>query len=91
VLAAERGYDLDRCSAYSDSINDLPMLQCVGEPHAVNPDRRLRALAAERAWPIHNFRVVGRRVAATAVGVCLVLGAVMGAITVHRLRRPPAR
>jgi len=42
VLAAARGYDLDRCSAYSDSINDLPMLQCVGEPHAVNPDRRVR-------------------------------------------------
>lgn len=87
-LAAERGYDLARCSAYTDSINDLPMLQCVGEPHAVNPDRRLRALAAERHWPIHDFRVVARRVMATVVGGCLVVGAVLGAVTVHRLRRP---
>lgn len=84
VLAAARGYDLDRCSAYSDSINDLPMLQCVGEPHAVNPDRRLRALTAEQDWPIHDFRVVGRRVARSAVGGSLVLAAVAGAVAVRR-------
>lgn len=42
VLADEEGYDLELCSAYSDSVNDLPMLSLVGNPCAVNPDRRLR-------------------------------------------------
>ena len=84
ALAAERGYDLARCSAYSDSLNDLPMLQCVGEPHAVNPDRRLRALATDRDWPIHDFRVVGRRIAVVAVSSCVLLAAAVGALAVHR-------
>ncbi|WP_347354695.1 HAD-IB family hydrolase [Intrasporangium sp.] len=51
-LAAERGYDLARCYAYSDSVSDLPMLERVGHPVVVNPDRELRALAAERGWPV---------------------------------------
>ncbi len=42
-LAAERGYDLAACSAYSDSATDLPMLEEVGHPFAVNPDKALRA------------------------------------------------
>ncbi len=51
-LAAERGYDLERCFAYSDSVSDLPMLERVGHPVAVNPDRELRAVARERGWPV---------------------------------------
>ena len=54
-LAAERGYRLAECYAYSDSITDLPMLEAVGYPTAVNPDRALRRVAAERGWPILSF------------------------------------
>ena len=59
-LADDRGYDLVQCVAYSDSINDLPLLEAVGSPHAVNPDRALRRIAVERAWPVHDFRARGR-------------------------------
>lgn len=54
-LAADRGYELAKCYAYSDSITDLPMLEAVGYPNAVNPDRALRRVAAERGWPILSF------------------------------------
>jgi HAD superfamily hydrolase (TIGR01490 family) len=55
-LAAEQSIDLRDCSAYSDSVNDRPLLEGVGHPVAVNPDRHLRRLAAERGWPVHDFR-----------------------------------
>lgn len=54
-LAAERGYLLPDCYAYSDSITDLPMLEVVGKPRVVNPDRALRRIAAQRGWPILTF------------------------------------
>ncbi|AKG43831.1 HAD family hydrolase [Streptomyces xiamenensis] len=54
-LAASEGYDLERCYAYSDSITDVPMLESVGHPHAVNPDRALRKEAAARSWPVLAF------------------------------------
>ncbi|MGO8882598.1 MAG: HAD family hydrolase [Streptosporangiaceae bacterium] len=54
-LAAERGYRLAECFAYSDSVTDLPMLEAVGHPHAVNPDRALRKIARERGWPVLAF------------------------------------
>ena len=55
-IAAERGYDLSRCYAYSDSGTDEPMLSVVGHPVAVNPDKALRKIAEERDWPIRIFR-----------------------------------
>jgi HAD superfamily hydrolase (TIGR01490 family) len=55
-LADEHGYDLARCYAYTDSVTDLPMLEAVGHPHAVNPDKPLRRIAAERDWPVLDFR-----------------------------------
>ncbi|MET9442066.1 HAD-IB family hydrolase [Streptomyces sp. NPDC006610] len=55
-LAESEGYDLSRCYAYSDSVTDLPMLESVGHPHAVNPDRALRREAVARGWPILDFR-----------------------------------
>lgn len=55
-LAAERGYDLATSYAYTDSITDLPMLEAVGNPTAVNPDSELRRLATERGWPVLDFR-----------------------------------
>lgn len=54
-LAASEGYDLARCYAYSDSVTDLPMLDAVGHPHAVNPDRALRREALARDWPVLSF------------------------------------
>jgi len=55
-LAAERGYDLAQCFAYSDSMTDLPMLDVVGHATAVNPDKALRRAAVERGWPVREFR-----------------------------------
>jgi HAD superfamily hydrolase (TIGR01490 family) len=57
-LAAERGYDLSRCTAYSDSVSDLPMMERVGQAVAVNPDHELRGIARERGWRIVE---VGRK------------------------------
>jgi HAD superfamily hydrolase (TIGR01490 family) len=54
-LAGQRGYDLAECYAYSDSITDVPMLQVVGHPVAVNPDRGLRREAVVNGWPIRDF------------------------------------
>lgn len=54
-LAAERGYDLAQSYAYTDSITDLPMLELVGHPVAVNPDSELRRTADERGWPVLDF------------------------------------
>jgi HAD superfamily hydrolase (TIGR01490 family) len=79
-LAKERGYDLEESYAYSDSFSDAPLLESVGHPTAVNPDRALRRLATENAWPVLEFRhpiPLGRRlrerpavpVAAAAIGV----------------------
>ena len=60
-LADERAIDLARSFAYSDSINDLPMLEMVGHPVAMNPDRRLRAVARRRGWQVLDFRTARRR------------------------------
>jgi HAD superfamily hydrolase (TIGR01490 family) len=54
-LAEQEGYDLSRSFAYSDSVTDLPMLEAVGHPYAVNPDRALRREAATRGWPVLVF------------------------------------
>ncbi|MFD6418524.1 HAD family hydrolase [Streptomyces sp. NPDC060194] len=54
-LAASEGYDLSRCFAYSDSATDVPMLESVGHPYAVNPDRALRREAVLRDWSILTF------------------------------------
>jgi HAD superfamily hydrolase (TIGR01490 family) len=54
-LAEEQGYDLAGSYAYSDSITDVPMLEAVGHPSAVNPDRALRREAVARDWPVLVF------------------------------------
>ncbi len=54
-LAAEHGYRLAECHAYSDSVADLPLLAAVGHPTVVNPDRALRREAASRGWPVLTF------------------------------------
>src|SRR5215467_5075482 len=75
ALALREGLDLSRCAAYSDSANDIPMLELVGHPAAVNPDSRLRA----QAWPVHDFRS-GRRATLIALPIAAGAGAVAGGI-----------
>jgi len=61
-LAADEGYDLASSYAYSDSATDIAMLEAVGHPHAVNPDKQLRRTAVERGWPVLDFvKPVGLR------------------------------
>jgi HAD superfamily hydrolase (TIGR01490 family) len=54
-LAGVDGLDLDASTAYSDSYSDVPFLEAVGHPVAVNPDRRLKSIARARAWPMIRF------------------------------------
>ncbi|MBA2558695.1 MAG: HAD-IB family hydrolase [Propionibacteriales bacterium] len=80
ALADEEAYDLASSFAYSDSATDIPMLEVVGHPYAVNPDKLLRKTAIERGWPVLDFtkpvqlrkrapfETRGSTVAAVAVG-----------------------
>jgi len=54
-MAERSGIDLTKSFAYSDSVTDLPLLQAVGNPVAVNPDKELRKAAEEHGWPIRDF------------------------------------
>jgi HAD superfamily hydrolase (TIGR01490 family) len=95
-LAAREGYALEHCYAYSDSVTDLPMLELVGHPAVVNPDRNLRRDALSRGWPVLTFSnpvslrdrlpaPSGAAVATTAaVGVSALAA---GALTYSLLRR----
>jgi len=55
-LARIHGFDLENCYSYSDSHNDIPLLQAVGHPCAINPDAILKIRAMAEGWPIHDFR-----------------------------------
>jgi HAD superfamily hydrolase (TIGR01490 family) len=95
-LAAREGYALEHCYAYSDSITDLPMLESVGHPTVVNPDRALRKEAAARGWPALTFsrpvslrdRISAPSGAAVATTVAVGVSALAaGALTYSLLRR----
>jgi hypothetical protein len=95
-LAAREGYPLEHCYAYSDSITDLPMLQVVGHPTAVNPDRALRKECAARGWPVLTFskpvslrdRIPAPSSAAVATTAAVGVSALAaGALTYSLLRR----
>ena len=79
ALAAEEHLDLARCTAYSDSTNDLPMLSLVGHAVAVNPDAALLREARRRNWEVRDFRT-GRKAAKVAVPAALGAGVVIGAV-----------
>ncbi len=79
ALAEQEGLDLARCSAYSDSANDLPMLSMVGHACAINPDARLRAHARREGWRIYDYRT-GRKAARAGLVTGTVAGGVAGAI-----------
>ena len=90
ALAVREGLELERCSAYSDSANDIPMLSLVGYPCAVNPDSALRAYAKAHGWRVRDFRK-GRR-AAKLSGAAAVGAAVGGtaAVVARRMIRTSA-
>jgi HAD superfamily hydrolase (TIGR01490 family) len=95
ALAEREGYDLARSYAYSDSATDQPMLEVVGHPYAVNPDKALRRAAGERGWPVLDFnrpvelrkrvRVPASRT--TLAGVAIGAGAVAAGAVVMASRR----
>ena len=96
---AERlGIDLTGSFAYSDSATDIPMLEVVGNPVAVNPDRALARYAAEQGWETTRFvrqvelkrrRPVPTTAAAVSGGV--VMAAAGAAVWWWLHRHPPAR
>ncbi|MGC9670161.1 HAD family hydrolase [Planosporangium sp. 12N6] len=90
ALAEVEGLDLARCSAYSDSVNDIPMLSTVGHAVAVNPDSALHSEARRRGWEIRDFRT-GRKAAKvavpTAMGTALAAGALVAGVALARRRR----
>ena len=54
-LAAEYGLDLDQSYFYSDSDDDIELLERVGKPRPLNPNMKLKAIADERGWPVQRF------------------------------------
>jgi len=96
-LAAEMDIDLASSYAYSDSVTDLPMLEAVGHPVAVNPDRPLLRIAREREWEVVRFvkpvrlrdRVPTPTPVQTAAGGGVSALVAAAAIVWWRLRREP--
>jgi HAD superfamily hydrolase (TIGR01490 family) len=92
ALAAAEGLDLERCSAYSDSVNDTPMLSTVGHAVAVNPDAALRREARQRGWEIRDYRT-GRKAAKlavpAAVGAGVAAGTIALAVSAYRRHHTP--
>jgi HAD superfamily hydrolase (TIGR01490 family) len=97
-VAEATGYDLQQCWAYSDSATDLPLLEAVGHPVAVNPDGPLRCIALERGWEVLDpapvrrqgpaLPPVGARAGAAALALLLTPALLAAA---RRRRESPAR
>jgi HAD superfamily hydrolase (TIGR01490 family) len=94
ALAEREGLDLARCTAYSDSFNDLPMLTLVGHPVAINPDAPLRHHARRHGWRVRDYRT-GRKAARagllTAAAGGATAGGVAGLLAVRSLVRRRSR
>ena len=90
LSSADQGLDLGQCWAYSDSASDLPMLEAVGHPVAVNPDARLERVAGQRGWPIVVFskrtKAVIRRTTQAAGAAGLAAGGFAGGVRWARSR-----
>jgi HAD superfamily hydrolase (TIGR01490 family) len=86
-LARREGLDLNRCTAYSDSGNDIPMLSTVGTGVAINPDATLRREARERGWQVRDYRTARKaaKVGGPAVAAAGLVGAgVAGTLAVRK-------
>jgi putative phosphoserine phosphatase/1-acylglycerol-3-phosphate O-acyltransferase len=81
-FASGREVDLTQSYFYTDSADDLPLLEAVGQPRPLNPDRRLTAISAERGWPMRRFKSRGTPSAVDLVRTGLAYGsAVPSALT----------
>ena len=93
-LAERDGIDLQASYAYSDSMTDLPMMEVVGNPVAVNPERDLRKIAEEREWPIVEFQrpvSLGSPKRVPIISGATIAAAVAGAVAMAMLRRRGSR
>jgi haloacid dehalogenase-like hydrolase len=96
-IAEREGIDLAGSWAYSDSATDLPMLEAVGHPVVVNPDRELARVARERQWEVRKFerpvrlrdRVPTPPPAPTAVGATALVAGGLAAVWWRRRHAPP--
>src|ERR1700712_1765247 len=87
ALAEREGLDLSRCTSYSDSINDVPMLSAVGHAVAINPDPDLKKAAREHGWEVRDFRTARKAARIglpTAAGVGAVAGGVVAGIALRK-------
>jgi HAD superfamily hydrolase (TIGR01490 family) len=87
ALAEREGLDLSRCTAYSDSINDVPMLSATGHAVAINPDPDLKKAAREHGWEIRDFRTARKAARIglpTAAGVGAVAGGVVAGVALRK-------
>ena len=87
ALAAIEQLDLARCTAYSDSINDIPMLSMVGTAVAINPDKKLRREAVRRGWQVRDYRSVRRAVRTWGLPALATAAASLGSWRVFRRNR----
>lgn len=83
-VIATHGYEPANCYAYSDSISDLPLLELVGHPVAVNPDSALEAIARQRGWPIVVFARKTKLAIAWSAGGASMVGVGVGSYLVGR-------
>jgi phosphoserine phosphatase len=91
-FATVEGISLESSWAYSDSVSDLPMLEAVGHPVAVNPDAELLEIARREGWEVLRFEKLGQRL--RIAGAVLIAGAVGGSgswLAVRRRDRPRGR
>ena len=93
ALAREQGIDLAQSYFYTDSDEDLPLLEAVGRPRPTNPTRRLVTIAARRGWPVRRFtgrgtpslgEVVRSSLAIASIVPALALGAIPGVLNWSR-------
>ena len=79
-LAAREGIDLAESFFYTDSADDLPLLEAVGHPRPLNPSGRLAGIARDRGWPIRRFRSRGRPSAEAIARTALAYGSLLPAL-----------
>lgn len=82
LLAAKHDLDLEESFFYTDSIDDLPLMEIVGKPCPLNPDRQLAQIAKERGWPVRRFRSRGAPGAEEILRTALAYGSLMPSLVI---------
>lgn len=92
TLAANAGLDLAASHFYTDAAEDLPLLELVGRPHALNPDAKLATLARQRGWPVQRFaprRTGARELIGTALAYGSMIPLALGGRAIGTLTGSP--